>query len=84
MPTKPAIDGDIARQLYAALGEEAADVLDALADMNDAKLARRNAAYWRAATKAGRYTAIIADVLNKLSRGEYQEARRKLGLLPED
>lgn len=81
MATKPTIDGDIAKQLFAALGADAADVLDALADMNDAMLSQKGDAYWKAATTAGRNAAFVARILELLARGDYTEARRKLGLI---
>lgn len=80
MATKPTIDGDIAKALFASLGADAADVIEALADMNDATLSKHAEAYWRAATADGRNAAFIARILELLARGEYQEARQRLGI----
>ena len=86
MPTKPALDGDNAKAIFSALGADAADLLEALADMNDAVLKAKNKdleAYWKASTNAARNAAFITRILELLARGEYNEARRRLGLLKE-
>jgi len=80
MATKARLDGTLAREMFAVMGDQAKEVLDALADMNDAHLAKHADDYWEAANRAGRVSSALADVFAALARGDYQKAARKLDI----
>jgi len=81
MPTTPKLDGVLARELFIILGEQATEVMNALVDMNDAHMLKRDDDYYEAAGRAARCSIAMQDVLSALARGDYNKARAKLGII---
>lgn len=80
MATSPKLDGPTARELFDLLGDVGTEIAQSLSDMNDAFLTEQKRDYWEAAIHAARASTTLKDVLSSLARGDYDKARRKLGI----